>query len=161
MVIVGCGAVGLLVASTHRSQSNILRQFIIMLDYMECELKYRQTTLPELCQMAAQNSSGLNKTIFLALFTELNNQVSPDVERCMSAVVQTIDTIPKRLKDTYLMLGQSLGRFDLDGQLKGIEMSKAEAKRVLQEFTSNQENRIRCYQTLSICAGAAIAILFI
>jgi stage III sporulation protein AB len=58
-------------------------------------------------------------------------------------------------------LGQSLGRFDLEGQLKGIEMTKSETQRILQEYTDNQDSRIRCYQTLSICAGAAVAILFI
>ena len=31
----------------------------------------------------------------------------------------------------------------------------------LEEFTKNQDTRLRSYQTLGICAGAAVTILFI
>jgi stage III sporulation protein AB len=161
LITIGCGGFGVLIASAHRNLTSTLRQFIMILDLMECELQYRQTHLPDLCQMAAQNSSGIIRKIFLSLTTELEKQISPNVEKCLDAVLQNTDNIPKNIKEVFLLLGQSLGRFDLDGQLKGIQMVKSETMRILDVHTNNQDMRIRCYQTLSICAGAAIAILFI
>lgn len=161
LIIIGCGSFGILLASNHRYQAKTLRQFTMILDFMECELQYRQTPLPELCQMSALGTDGLNRKIFSALSSELENQISPDVEKCVSAVIQSMDSIPEKIKKCFLLFGQSLGRFDLDGQIKGIEMTKSEVNRILQEHTENQTNRIRCYQTLSICGGAAVAILFI
>lgn len=161
LVTIGCGGFGILIASAYRSQTQALRQLIIVLDLMECELQYRQTQLPELCQLAVQNSTGSIRKIFIALRDELEKQISPNVEKCMAAVLQKTENIQKHTKDAFQLLAQSLGRFDLDGQLKGIAMTKSEAERILHAHANNQDVRIRCYQTLSICAGAAIAILFI
>ena len=161
LIIIGCGGVGLLIASAHRNQTNILRQFIFVLDYLQCELQYHQSPLPDLCRLAAQNTGGVLKIVFLSLSDELDKQISPDVPRCMAAALEKTEKLQVKTKDAFILLGQSLGCFDIDGQLKGLEMTKCEVSRMLMEHTSNQDNRIRCYQTLSICAGAAIAILLI
>jgi hypothetical protein len=58
-------------------------------------------------------------------------------------------------------LGQSLGRFDLNGQLLGIAAVRNTCRSKLQQFEKNKEVRLRSYQTLGLCAGAALAILFI
>ena len=160
-VIMGCGGFGLLIASAHRAQAKILRQFIMTLDLMECELQYRQPPLPELCQIAAQHNCGVLKSLFLSLSAELEKQISPSVEKCVSAVLQYAKDVPKLIEESFVHLGQSLGKFDMEGQLKGIKITKSECQRMLEHHTNNQDVRIRCYQTLSICAGAALAILFI
>lgn len=161
LVIIGCGGVGIMITVAHRNQVKTLRQLTMILDFMECELQYRQTPLPELCKLTAGNANGPIMTVFSSLSAELEKQISPDVEQCMKAVLQSVDNLSRPIKESLLLLGQSLGQFDLEGQLKGIEMTKREAQRFLQEDTNDQESRMRCYQTLSICAGAAIVILFI
>lgn len=161
LIIMGCGGFGMLLASNHRFLTKTLRQFITTLELMECELQYRQTSLPDLCRIAAQNNCEILKSVFLSLSAELEKQISPSVEKCMAAVLQSRKDIPQIVEESFVHLGQSLGKFDLEGQLKGIEITKVECQRMLEQQTSNQDVRIRCYQTLSICAGAALAILFI
>ncbi len=161
LITIGCGCVGVLITSAYRNQLQVLRQFIMILELIECELQYRQSNLPELCRIAAQNSTGIIKRIFASLADELDKQISPNVEKCMAAVLQRTDSIQKYTNEVFLLLGQSLGRFDLDGQIKGIKIVKSESERILNTHINNQEIRIRCCQTLSICAGAAIAILLI
>ena len=58
-------------------------------------------------------------------------------------------------------LGKSLGRFDLNGQLQGIEQVRAHCRRELSSLENGRDQRIRGYQTLGVCAGAALAILFV
>lgn len=160
-VIVGCGSFGFMVASKHRKEAATLRILIAAIDYTECELQYRLTPLPELCRRTSESCNGVIHELFLALAGELDAQVSPNVEKCVQAAIDKIRDVPALTAKVFRLLGQSLGQFDLEGQLKGLEMVRAESKRILDEHMKNQDNRLRCYQTLGICAGAAMAILFI
>ena len=58
-------------------------------------------------------------------------------------------------------LGRSLGRFDLDGQLREIEFLKENVSSAFSKLTTEQDARLRSYQTLGLCAGAALAILLL
>ena len=58
-------------------------------------------------------------------------------------------------------LGRTLGRFDLDGQVQGIEAVRNEILTALEKLVKDQDARLRSYQTLGLCAGAALAILLL
>ncbi len=161
LVIAGCGGFGFQIASMYLKEEKTLRQLIGLLDYMECELQYRLTPLPDLCRQAARESSGVLRSIFLTLTQELEDQISPDVEHCISAALAKVKKIPKSTFEALEMLGSSLGRFDLEGQLKGLEAVRQECRRKLLQMTDNKDVRLRSYQTLGLCAGAALAILFV
>lgn len=160
-VIVGCGGFGFLIAAAHRREVKSMQQLISALDYMECELKYRLTPLPELCRQSATICSGAVNTLLNTLATELDNQISPDVEKCMDSALQKNSEIPKLTRDGFILLGRTLGRFDVEGQLKGIDAVRLECRQTLDTYMQNQDVRLRSYQTLGLCAGAAMAILFI
>lgn len=161
MVILGCGSFGFKLAANHLREEKTLRQLIAVLDYMECELQYRLTPLPVLCRQAAAESTGPLCQVFLFLALELEDQISPDVERCMTAALHKAKDIPILTQTGLLLLGRSLGRFDLDGQIKGLEAVRQECRRNLDNLNQNRDIRLRSYQTLGLCAGAAIVILFI
>ena len=65
------------------------------------------------------------------------------------------------MKELLLELGRSLGNFDLNGQLRGIEAVRRQALEALQNSVKDRDQRIRSYQTLGLCAGAALAILLL
>ena len=69
--------------------------------------------------------------------------------------------LQQELHQTFMQLGESLGRFDLPGQLRGLEAIRRETEQTLQEVHAQRENRLRSYQTLGLCAGASLAILFL
>ena len=159
MVIAGCGGVGFRIAANHRKEEAELRQLIGVLDYMECELQYRLTSLPQLCRQAAAEFPRMS--VFSELALELEAQVSPDVDRCMIAALQRSRKLPPITRSTLELLGKAIGRFDLEGQLKGFESVRQECRRKLDLLGENRDNRLRSYQTLGLCAGAALAILFV
>lgn len=161
LIIGGCGGFGFLLAASHRRTEQCLRRLIAALDYMECELQYHLTPLPALCRQAAAESSGMIRELFCALAQELEDQVSPDVKSCMQAAIGRIRELPRQVADALRELGSSLGRFDLQGQLQGLEAVRATCRRSLEELSANREVRLRSYQTLGLCAGAALAILFL
>lgn len=161
MIITGCGGFGFYLASTHKKEELLISRMIIILDFMECELQYRMTPLPMLCKQAADESSGILKSVFLNLSFELDNQISPDVSTCMHAAIKQSKPIPKLTLRCLQMLGSSLGRFDLQGQLQGLHSVRTYCTNIQKELRNNKDSRIRSYQTLSLCAGAALAILLL
>ena len=160
-VVAGCGGIGFWIAVNYRREEANLWQLIGILDYMECELQYRMTPMTALCQQISKVFSGAVGNIFSELGNEMEAQVFPDLAACMSAVVANSRKLTRLTQEELLLLGRSAGRFDLEGQLKGIDAVRQDCKRQMESLSNNRDSRLRSYQTLGLCAGAALAILFI
>lgn len=161
LVVASCGGVGFQIAANHRREESALRQLVGILDYMECELQYHLTALPQLCRQVAKEFTGVPAMVFLDLALEMESQVSPDIGCCMAVSLEKFKKIPVLTRNALEALGKSIGRFDLEGQLKGLDAVRQDCRRHLRELGDNRENRLRSYQTLGLCAGAALAILFV
>lgn len=161
LILVGCGGFGFSITAAYKREEAAMRQLLSALDFMQCELQYRLTPLPDLCRAAGSEQNNLIGRILLALALELESQVSPDVSSCVRAAVAGMGTLPNRVRKAFEILGASLGRFDAEGQIRGLEAVRAYCRSELELMTANRDVRLRSYQTLGLCAGAAIAILFV
>jgi len=160
-IILSCSGVGFSMAAAHRREEGALRQLMGLLDHFGCELQYRLTPLPELCRGAMVDREGDILKVLNILTLELEKQVSPDAGSCMRIAVEKAGRIPQSLRRNLLTLGTSLGRYDLQGQLNGIESVRVRCRSDLEELQRNRDVRLRSYQTLGLCAGCALAILFL
>ena len=161
LIIATCGGVGISMAATHRRDEKGLRSLIGALNLMECELQFRLTALPELCRNSASAQKGEVGQVLDRLAMELDGQVAPDVETCMEAAIGEFPKLSPRMRRNLQNLGHSLGKFDLNGQLKGLAEVRSQCALELNEMSTGREIRLRGYQTLGFCVGAALAILFI
>lgn len=161
LIVAGCGGYGFSLAARHRQKERALSDLVRALERMECELQYRLTPLPELCRMVSSDTGGLLRKLFLSFAQELEQRVMPDAASCMRSVIMRFSISSKELRLILAELGQSLGRFDLPGQLKGLEAVRRKCLLELEALARNRSERLRCYQTLGLCTGAALAILFI
>ena len=161
LVIAGCGGVGFTMAASYKREERCLRALVRALDYMTCELQFRLPALPELCRAAGKECGGPAGQALMALSSELESQISPDTDSCMYAALSKMDNLPGSTLEALSLLGKSLGRFDLNGQLQGIEQVRAHCRRELASLENGRDQRIRGYQTLGVCAGAALAILLV
>ncbi len=161
LIITGCGAFGFSLSAASRREETALRQLIASLDYMQCELQYRLTPLPDLCRLAGGEQKGMIGTFLRELSLELESQISPDVSSCVGAALGKSEKLPGRVISALKLLGSSLGRFDAQGQLKGLEHVRQFCREEVDKMAENREARLRSYQTLGLCAGAALAILFV
>ena len=159
-VILGCGGFGFRMAACHRLEEKYIRELLTVLDQIQCELEYRLTPLPELCRIACDNCSGKLHNLFDALCKELDRQIAPDAQCCMNAAV-SVSELSRTVKCLLQELGRSLGCFDLNGQLRGIEAVRKQGIEALQVSVKDRDVRIRSYQTIGLCAGAALAILLL
>lgn len=161
LVIVSCIGLAFLISAIHKREVQALKQFLAALDYMECELQYRRTPLPQLCRETASVCSGFLATLFKDLANELDNQISPDAKLCMDAVLTKYNNLPPITQEKLVTLGTTLGRFDLEGQVRDLRSVHDECSRLLDHYTENENLRLRNTRTLCICAGIAIAVVLI
>lgn len=159
MVIMGCGGCGISIAGHYRREAQLLTQLIRALQYMEWELQYQLTPLPELCRQAGNTTGGVLRRVFWNLARELDAREEPDVYSCMKLAMKGQD-LPENLQKHLIQLGCGLGRFDFAAQLQELRAVRTSCREELKEFRKNRDIRLRNYQTLGFCAGAALAILF-
>ena len=160
LVILGCGSFGFSLCASQKSGEWNLRQLTAALDYLQCELQYRMTPLPDLCHQAGIHGKGSVSQVFLTLAAILENPLCADVKDCMHMALKTGLT-SGITKENLMLLGDSLGRFDLEGQMKALEHVRQKCRADLEVLTRDKAIRLRSYQTLGLCAGAALVILFI
>lgn len=161
LIISACSGMGFSIAAGYRKKVKMLRQMIRILDFMRWNLQYQLTPLPDLCRQAAGEINGDLKQILLDLSENLDYQSAPDVCSSMTAILRKHAEIPYELRSQLLHLGHILGRFDLPGQLKGLQAVKRSCEENLNHLNQGKESRLRSYQTLGICAGLALVILLV
>ena len=159
-VLAACGGFGFSIAHSYRQRERSLQQLLNTLDMMSSELEYRLTPLPELSRKAAKVCGGVLRDVFLNLARELEWQSEPDAGGCMRAAMEKCHDLPACLRRPLRQLGQTLGCFDLPGQLQGLKSVQEICRREQARLEQNRDARLRSYQTLGLCAGAALVILF-
>ena len=159
-VFLACAGTGFQAADALRREQQLLSQTKRLLEKMECELSCRASSLPQLCLVA----SGCGKTleeIYKSLASKLQAQILPDAMSCMESVLSNYPHLPGSVLRLHRMLGQTLGKYDLAGQLEEIGAVKDACNQELSRHRDQSEQKIRSYQTLGLCAGAGLAILLI
>lgn len=160
-IVLGCGGFGLVITRSIRKETLCLREFITALEFMECELNYHLTPLPQLCRLVSSMISGPICRFFLYLAEELEQQTASGAERCIFLAMERCPDIPPGVCQRIVKLGHSFGVFDLEGQIKCIRAVNEENARIYENMSRNQSVKLRSYKTLALCAGAALVILFI
>ena len=160
LIVAGCLGFGYSLGAAHRTEEKMLRSLRSALQEMQWELKYRMTQLPELCEIASAAARGPVGELLEMLAGKLRRQEVEDIAGTVNALLNQ-RLLPKRVRRNLRQLGTSLGRFDLEGQLQGLEAVRQQCCADLKELEECREQRLRCYQTLAVCTGTALAILLI
>ena len=161
LIVGGCGGFGFSIASAHRHQGRMLQQLLRLLKLMEWELRFRLTALPELCTIASKEADGALKKVFQDLHREFSWQSAADTDACMGIALRRNPDLPPKVRRIMKHLGSILGRFDLEGQLQGLQAVQEEIRLAVHNGGKEREQRVRSYQTLGLCAGLALVILLI
>ncbi len=161
LILTACGGVGFRLASEYRQEARGLQELIRAIEFMQSELQFRMPPLQELMEDVAKPCTGKLKNVFQHMHQELSNGSMEDATAIVDNVLKREEKLHSRVRDNLQLLGNTLGRFDLSGQLSGLQAIKEVCQRDLDGLNSHKEERIRSYQTLGLCAGAALVILFI
>lgn len=161
LIVVGCGGFGFLTAQLYNRQIRDLRSLEEVIRWMICELEFRQTPLPQLVRDGAAKCAGSIREVLTQLAQTLEAQVAPDAAACMESVLRKCILYHGSAEEHLRKLGRSLGEFDLQGQISSMQAVLADCRTDIDAFEKDRPQRVRSYQTLGLCAGAALAILFV
>ena len=159
-ILAGCSGLGISLAASYKKEVAALKDFLNILDLAECQLQYKNQCLPDLLKDISVNKSPVSM-FFKTLSEELESQVQPSVPHCVPIALKKHPNIPTSTKILIEKFGQTLGSFDINGQLLEIQAIRTEANGIYEQLKEQQSDKIKNYKTLSVCAGAAIVILFI
>ncbi len=159
LIISSCTGCGISMAIRQKREEHLLQQLERILDEMLWELPFQLTPLPDLVRHCAGHQNGSLGKLFFAMAEQMDRQVLPDALSCLeSELGEEWGSFP-RLRKTLLLLGASLGRFDLSGQLKGLTSVRERCNQEIMELHNGRDTRLRSYRVLGLCAGIALAIL--
>lgn len=161
LIIVGCGGWGFWMAANYRKEERMLKQLEDFLLDMENELSCRHSPLPVLFRRSVPGMHWELARVMNLLAEQMEKMVLPDVQCCMDSVLGQTVLLPGSVKQLLQELGRSLGRYDLDGQLRELRAVRESCSQRVCTHRQERDSRIRGYQTLGLCAGAALAILLL
>lgn len=161
LIVVTSASVGLNMSLAYLRQERQLAQLLQTFHYIKCELQYRLTPLPDQFEQCSKLVDGAVGHFYKTLYCELETQISPNVPCCFQAAIKKSTDLTPIAVSVLQRLGSTLGSFDLDGQLICLEDAENYCRVEIERIRAARPVRIRNYQTLSLCAGAALVILFI
>lgn len=159
LVIGTCSGLGIARAAAQRRDVRVLKQLLSALEMMRLELSCRATPLPELCRIAENRAGREIREYFRTLADLLGSQVAPDASQCARLALNKCPQLPATAAQVLTQLSLSLGRFDYDGQLQGLQKTCELCEGELHRTLADSDGKVRTYQTLGICAGMALAVL--
>lgn len=161
LIVAGCGFFGFYMGWNVNRDASLLRAMVAFLECLSSELSYKMSPLPEALRATAQLQKSKLSLVFVALAEQLEQQISPNVASCMEQVLRQHRHLPSHTAQQLRELGGLLGAYDLQGQQNGLAMAKENCLCILTQLNHDRAQRVRGYQTLGLCAGAALAILLI
>lgn len=160
IIFVG-GYTGNRLAAMHKKEEKSLNQLIFLLNFMQCQLQYRLTPLPALCRDTAKQATMSLQRFFNCLAAELDGQISPNVERCVTAAIAKTNQMPKETQKQVAKLGKTLGQFDIDGQVQQLQAINKECELLLYNYRENINPKAKNYSTIGFCFGAVVAVILL
>ena len=163
LVILSCGAMGLIVASSYGKRVHNLRQLINFIQLLESEIQFARTTLPTVISTHATQFSG-EVGRFLTI---LNEGLAGNTGQRFSAIWEdgvaklSENGLPQPVIEDLRSCGSVLGTSDAMEQSKHLKNLLARLEQALSIAEGEREKQTRLWQYLGFSAGLLIVLLLI
>lgn len=161
LLIAGCGGIGLLMVHRRQKDLILLRQMDRFIENITCDLQYHMTALPQLLRNAESELSGELRQLIQCYVQELESQIAPNAACCMEVAFSRCSQLPPNIKAVLQEIGNSFGKFDLQGQVRCLEAAQLYCKKELAHREDRLPDYTRCCRAYSLGAGVILALIFI
>lgn len=163
MITLASASAGFGFARTVRVQLRQLNALLGALEVMKSEMEYRLTPLPELCAALSQGEEAATAHFFRECAAQMEADRCLPPQLAIQRAMERTEALKwsTRTRETARNLAFSLGKFDLGGQARAIELAQERLRAELAEVQAGSRARCRSYETIGICAGLALAVVLI
>lgn len=159
VLCLGSSVVGFTASGNVRKTVKMLQDLKLSLEMMRCEISFTLTPASKICELLSCSSNGAVKTLYekLADYYATGYHLHRVTTDCI--VRQVLRNVPPEVECAMSDLAESFGRFGVQEQLRLIDMTVHKVTAALTKLDAEKKQRCRCYETLGICTGLAIAVL--
>ena len=117
-----------------------LQAFCRAIELLRCEINYSLQPLPEVCALVADRLTG------------------PPAAAAALEAARGLQ-LPQDAVMAVLELCSALGRYDLDGENRMLDLTAKRLQAALARCEAEKRPRAKCYAALGLCTGLALLIL--
>lgn len=138
-----------------------LREFCRSLEILKCEMNYTLAPVGQLCRVTAQRVGGTAGAYFSAYGEGVEAGLSRGGAAQRAIEKTKALTLPNDALMCLLELCGDLGRYELPGENRLIDLTLQRLRGALERYEGEKRPMVRGYVLLSICTGIALTILMI
>lgn len=157
LLICACFAYGCCMSKNLYMRRNFIKSFIVFLSALSTNIRYNSDDIFTLVSISARS-----KELSSLKIEDDNPNVPFGIiweERIKS--ISKVYSLTKEDKELLIEFGSQLGKTDIDGQLKHIELYKAVFKKQLANSEEAIIKKSKLYKTMGFFVGTAAALMMI
>lgn len=140
----------------------LLRQFRLALELMQSEMELNMVSVPELFEAVGQHLGGVLGDFFMGTGVQMAAvRGRPPITAMKLQLEQQASPFEKEEEGLLLELSTALGRYDLDGQARALELYKRQVDQLIAEAEVSKKQKAKAWMTASLCTGLALVVILL
>lgn len=145
-----------------REQLGLLRELLAALELMEGELVLRNSPLPELLSELSETLNGDAKRMICTCLDKLSGLQDENFSVIWkNAAEECCSSLGERELSAFVRLGTSLGRYDLETQLRDIRNTQHLLRKSLEEAERSFPAQRKLWLGLGASAAALLGVILV
>ncbi|MFR2534652.1 MAG: stage III sporulation protein AB [Clostridia bacterium] len=159
LILIATSYVGILLANKYTNRVKELKQMKIALSLFATKIKFTYEPIPQIFQEIAGKTQTITSKIF-QLASEKMEEKEAGTAWLEALEIQN-NVMNKEDKEVLKGLSNLLGKVDLDGQIREIELVNTFLNTQIEKAEQESKKNVKMYKTLGITAGLAIVVVLI
>lgn len=162
LIIIVTSYIGFLKSNKVRDREYILREMVTFLGFVENEIKYMMTILPNAYESARQKlNTDLKSAIGKIVVDMLSFENTEFANQSIVENISSVQGLSDYDKNVFISTLKNLGSSDVDGQINIIENSKSILENQIVEASEYKLKNSKMYKTMGVITGIMLVIIFI
>lgn len=141
---------------------NLLRQLRLALEIMQGEMELNMPPLNRLFETVGQRTQGQIGGFFTTTAIKMTEATGrPPVMAMRLAMEEQPVYFTQEEKAMVYELGGALGRYDLGGQARAIDLYRQRVDRLIEEGENTRRQKAKAWMTASVCSGLMLILLLL
>lgn len=154
-----CTTIGMTISQKYKKRELELKEIKTALNMFKSKIKYTYDPIPDTFMEISENFSCNISNIFKAASIKMKEESAG--EAWNNAINTTYTNMNNEDKNVLKSLSKMLGKTDLEGQLKEIELTDNFLNYQIEKAEIERQKNEKLYKTLGVVAGIGFVIILI